>query len=115
MTTVKSTDAVFDYVVKQMDAGVPREDIIKLMVARGRDQEDAERAVAEVYAALDGELEAAGRKNVRYGATWFVVGVILTLISYFAPGPGGTFIVTWGAIVFGAVQFFRGKRQLERS
>ncbi|MEZ4370352.1 MAG: hypothetical protein R3B07_05985 [Polyangiaceae bacterium] len=114
MATLDSRDERFDYVVKQMDAGVPRQDIVKLMVARGRNQADAEHAVAEVYAALDSELEEAGRRNVRHGAGWLVVGVILTLISYFATGPGGTFIVTWGAILYGGIQFFKGRRQLKR-
>jgi len=46
-----------------------------------------------------------------HGALWCGGGLLVTAITYGAavgsPG-GGHYIIAWGAIVFGAVQFFRG-------
>jgi hypothetical protein len=47
-----------------------------------------------------------------HGILWFVGGLAVTLFSYMAavssPG-GGHYIIAYGAIIFGIVQFFRGR------
>jgi hypothetical protein len=42
------------------------------------------------------------------GGIWCLVGVLITIITYAAAADGGTFVVAWGAILFGAIQFFKG-------
>jgi hypothetical protein len=37
-----------------------------------------------------------------------VGGLLVTMITYGTAGPGGTYVVAWGAIAFGAVQLFYG-------
>lgn len=49
-----------------------------------------------------------GRSNMIIGGLICVVGLIVTFGTYNIAAPGGHFIVAWGAIVFGAIQFFRG-------
>ena len=55
-----------------------------------------------------------GKKNMAVGAAWCVGGLIVTYITYQMaennPG-GGTYFVAWGAVVFGAIQFFKGLAQ----
>ena len=36
------------------------------------------------------------------------VGVVVTLVTYNQAAPGGTYIVAWGAIIFGGIRFLRG-------
>jgi hypothetical protein len=43
-----------------------------------------------------------------FGALWAIGGTIATVIGYSSAGGGGKYIVFWGAIVFGAVDFFVG-------
>ena len=54
---------------------------------------------------------AQAKKRMRNGALWFTGGIILTTVTYLsaihAPN-GGTYIIAWGAILFGAVRFFQG-------
>jgi len=53
----------------------------------------------------------AAEKRMLYGALWCVGGILVTVVSYAsaARSPfGGTYIVAWGAIVFGALRFFQG-------
>jgi len=54
---------------------------------------------------------AVAEKRMLHGALWCIGGVAVTAFTYMAAasGPGGgTYVVAWGAIVFGAIQFFRG-------
>jgi hypothetical protein len=39
---------------------------------------------------------------------WCVGGTIVTIVTYQAASGGGTYMVAWGAIVFGGIQFLRG-------
>jgi hypothetical protein len=53
------------------------------------------------------------QKRMIFGALWFMGGMLVTLFTYLtaASSPsGGTYVVAWGAIVFGALQFVRGLR-----
>ena len=59
------------------------------------------------------ELERAiqrkkGLQNMLFGALWCIGGTIFTVVSYNAASSGGTYVVTWGAILFGGIQFIKG-------
>jgi hypothetical protein len=43
-----------------------------------------------------------------HGALWCGGGILVTVFTYAAASGGGTYVVAWGAIVFGAIQFFKG-------
>jgi hypothetical protein len=85
------------------------------LVAQGHDTEAAHRAVSDLGRMRSNALRKAGEKKMLSGAMWCVGGIIVTALTYQAaasrPG-GGTYIITWGAIVFGAIQFVRGLMQL---
>jgi hypothetical protein len=56
--------------------------------------------------------KSVGKKNMLYGALWCVGGTVVTVVSYTAVAEsGGTYIVAWGAILFGAIQFIKGVYQ----
>jgi lactam utilization protein B len=56
--------------------------------------------------------KAAGKRNMAIGGIVCVVGLVITLGSLTAASnSGGGYVVAWGAIVFGAIQFFRGAAQ----
>ena len=70
----------------------------------------SEETVATSYPLPDA-VQAAARKNMLFGALWCGGGILVTALTYSAAasGPGdGSYVVAWGAIVFGALQFFRG-------
>lgn len=47
-------------------------------------------------------------KRMMRGALWCGGGLIVTLVTYVAAASGGTYVVAWGAIAWGAVEFFQG-------
>lgn len=53
-------------------------------------------------------IRADGRKSMLIGGIVAAIGLVITIGSYAAATGGGTYVVTWGAIVFGGLQFFRG-------
>jgi hypothetical protein len=61
--------------------------------------------------ALPNSLRAAAEKNMLYGALWCLGGLAMTGGTYVMAVTGwanGTYIVAWGAILFGGIQFLRG-------
>ncbi len=51
---------------------------------------------------------AVGGKNMLYGALWCIGGILVTALTYSAASSGGTYVVAWGAILFGGIQLLRG-------
>ena len=52
-----------------------------------------------------------GRSQLMAGAAWCIGGVVITVVSYMtaSSGPGGgSYIVAWGAILFGGIRFLKG-------
>jgi hypothetical protein len=49
------------------------------------------------------------------GSIAFVVGLGVTILTYALSGPGGTFIVGYGGILFGPILFFVGLSGLRKS
>jgi hypothetical protein len=73
----------------------------------------AERAALVVKAIRKAASKAAGKKNMLFGALWCIGGIIVTAVSYqVAKGlGGGEYVIAWGAMLLGAIQFLRGYSQ----
>ena len=106
--------AVFVFAAQLMAKGMHDADIKSQLIEKGLDEESAILVIRKLHEARDHVLKEAGRKNMLFGALWCIGGTLVTLITYSAasanPG-GGSYVVAWGAIIFGAVQFFRGLSQ----
>lgn len=60
-------------------------------------------------------MRAIGAKNATWGAIWCIAGIVITAVTFQAASSshgGGTYFVAYGAIIFGAIQFFKGMLQL---
>jgi len=67
---------------------------------RGLDDESAKIIVENLEKEIEDAKKERANKDMLYGALWCIGGIIAT-----ASNIGFIF---WGAIVFGAIQFFRG-------
>lgn len=54
------------------------------------------------------EEQQQAEKTMFWGAVWCIGGILVTAATYSAASDGGTYVIAWGAIVFGAIQFFSG-------
>lgn len=136
-------DAAFAYADKRWAAGASLDAIFTELVQSGFGEEIAEHVVRDLQAnppaqqksakrrrgkvksvarsdyAIERDireaLKSAGRRNMIFGAMWCIGGLIVTLASMAASQGGGVFVIAWGAILFGAIQFIRGASQASNS
>jgi hypothetical protein len=105
-------EAVYAFAAEQMKNGASPEQIQATLVEKGLPQDAAEAVVSNLTRAVSEAKGKAGKKNMLYGALWCVGGIVVTAATYSAASDGGgTYVVAWGAIIFGAIQFFRGLAQ----
>lgn len=78
------------------------------LIGNGLKPEDADIVISNLQNQYKQEKKEAGNKNMLYGALWCVGGLLVTFLTYSAASNGGTYVVAWGAVIFGAIQFFKG-------
>ena len=83
----------------------------KILVEKGLREEDADVIIANLQAEIKQAKREAGSKNMLYGALWCIGGTVVTLVTYSSASEGDSYIVAWGAIIVGAIQFLRGLYQ----
>ncbi|MDR3094395.1 MAG: hypothetical protein LBU62_07140 [Bacteroidales bacterium] len=80
------------------------------MKDKNAEQEVANRI--KLYAQILEEKKSAKKKKANKdmiaGALWCIGGTIVTVMTYSAASSGGRYMVAWGAIIFGAIQFIKG-------
>jgi len=59
-------------------------------------------------------LNRPGMKMMLWGFGAAVVGIIITVVTWVAAAPGQTFVVAWGAIIFGSIRGIMGAVHLSR-
>ena len=105
---------VYDYTAEQIAAGRDREDIVETLMAEGLDEKAANHVIDDINSQVVDDTKKRGQKNMVWGAIWCVGGIIVTAATYSAAEGGGTYVVAWGAILFGAIQFFQGLIQANK-
>ena len=104
--------AVYDYAAKQLMKDVPPEKVVQSLVEQGLKESDARTVVDQLVVAKREALKKHGQKQMLYGGLWCIGGIVVTAATYqMAADGGGKYVVAWGAILFGAIQFFRGLAQ----
>jgi hypothetical protein len=105
----------YSVAAEQMLYGVAPSRIKQTLTDRGLDAEAAATVVKKVDQARTSALKRAGKKNMLFGASWCIGGIAVTAITYEAASQGGgTFIIAWGAVLFGGIQFLHGLFQSAR-
>lgn len=103
--------AVYRFAAEHMKKGESDQEIKGMLVEKGLNQEAAAAVVANLRKIRSEAIRKAGRKNMLYGALWCIGGIVVTAATYSAASDGGTYVIAWGAILFGAIQFIRGLSQ----
>ena len=75
-------------------------EVKETLIKEGLDSESASNVVENIEQHMKKAKKEGANKNMLYGALWCVGGTIATVadLGY----------IFWGAIVFGAIQFFMG-------
>jgi hypothetical protein len=104
----QAVQAVYGYAANLMKDGASELQIESKLMEKGLDQQSASIVVRNLARLRSNAVKDAGKKNMLFGALWCIGGLVVTAVTYSAASGGGTYIVAWGAIIFGAIQFFRG-------
>ena len=56
----------------------------------------------------EGTDNSDASKDIIVGLLWCIGGIVVTVVTYNNASPGGTYIIAWGAIIFGGIQFLKG-------
>lgn len=88
------------------------EETKECLIKSGLTPEDADYVINELNNYYKQEERKAGKKNMLYGALWCIGGIIVTVMTYQAAAGGGTYVVAWGAILYGGIQFIKGVSQM---
>jgi hypothetical protein len=114
-TPEEVAQAIFAFAAQLMGQGVSDKDVETQLINKGLGREEALLVIRKLHEAGGYSLKDVGRKNMIYGALWCVGGLIVTIVTYAmaaAEPHGGSYVVAWGAVVFGAIQFIRGMNQV---
>ena len=88
------------------------EETKECLIKSGLTPADADYVINELNNYYKQEERKAGKKNMLYGALWCIGGIIVTVMTYQAAAGGGTYVVAWGAILYGGIQFIKGVSQM---
>ena len=100
---------IYEYVAQQFAEGHANGDIENDLIERGLDPELAQSVVSDVALGFSNAQKEAGKRDMLVGGLFCLGGILITALTYSSASQGGgTYVVTWGAILFGAIQFFRG-------
>ena len=113
----QAIQALTKAVARDLARGVKSSAIVQQLVKRNWTEEAAEQFVSQVEKAVTEYRETpearqalakAYARHMLYGILWAAGGITVTVAALTLSANGGTYIVAWGAIIFGIVDFFRG-------
>ncbi|MCC6554161.1 MAG: hypothetical protein IT372_14240 [Polyangiaceae bacterium] len=107
----EAVEAIYGHAAQLISAGLSAEEVEDRLVEGGLDRKIAATVVDRLMDAKQRAVEEAARKNMLHGGLWCVGGLVVTAATYSAASGGGSYVIAWGAIIFGAIQFFRGLSQ----
>jgi len=111
-TAEENAEAVYAFAADQMRNGLTGPEVVKVLVENGLEHETAAVVVEDLTNLRKRVSREAGQKNMLIGALWCGGGLAVTAITFSAASGGGVYVVTWGAVIFGAIQFLRGVGQM---
>jgi len=86
-------------------------EVRSLLIQQGLDAEIASLIVEnlETQVSISNRGDSAqANQDILQGTAWLIGGSIVTALTYAAASDGGIYVITYGAIIFGAVQLIKG-------
>ncbi len=112
----KAVEAIYTYAATLLRSGKSAEEVEDALVEKGIERKTATVVVEKLTAAhavtARADQKENGHSDMVIGGLIAVVGIVITAVTYSAASGGGRYVVAWGAIIFGAIRFFRGLSKL---
>ncbi len=108
LSTEEISYKIATFAMMQMERGASNEEIQSMLVAEGINEEFAAMVVSDLKKPREEKIQGDAQEKIIMGAVIFAIGVTISLVTYNNSEPGGSYIIAWGAIIVGIIQFFRG-------
>lgn len=112
VTIQAATQEMYDYAAVLLITQKKHVDEVRnALMQKGLDAQSASVVITELQAAVARQRKIKAKKDMMYGGGVLILGTVITLVTYSIASSGdggGTYFVSWGAILVGAIQFFRG-------
>ena len=100
---------LIQYAAMELSSNKPHQMVEKLLVSRGASLEIAKTIVKDAQYAVKKVRREKYKKRMTRGLLWTIAGVVITCGTYaFASELGGKFVLFYGAIIFGFIDFIVG-------
>ncbi|MCB9452279.1 MAG: hypothetical protein H6672_12630 [Anaerolineaceae bacterium] len=110
-STEQVVQAIYQFAAGMMKQGTSEYRIEQALIEKGLTKEAARTVVGNLSRLRRETVRKAAQRNMMVGGAICVIGLVVTILSYNAAAAsptGGRYIIAWGAVIFGAIQFFRG-------
>ena len=105
---------IWQYILEEKEKETANNVIIEGLIERGLDEPQANQMLATTEDKLKQIIDGNDTKML-VGGLSCVIGVFVTLATYsHAKINGGIYVVAWGAILFGAIRFFKGLSEKQK-
>jgi hypothetical protein len=112
-------EELLKFVNTNLEKGVQEKFIVKQLIKKkGMSETEAKLLVQEAVRTIEEykqtpqgrqEMVRKYKRKMVSGFLWAAGGTIVTVATYSAASDGGgTYVIAWGAILFGIIDFFRG-------
>lgn len=105
--------SIWTYAFDEKKNGTSNAGIVNGLMEKGLDESHSDLIVKTLESKAK-EIVAAHDKEMLYGGIVCLVGLVITIWTYTSALNGGTYFVAWGAIIFGAIRFFRAASDKEK-
>jgi DNA-binding transcriptional regulator YhcF (GntR family) len=111
----KYSEALWNYIIEKKENDTSEKEILDGLFERGLDEDSAKKMLSETEDKVT-QLVSHYDTQIIIGGLSFCLGVFITLITFSqAKINGGIYVVAWGAIVFGALRFFKAIPQKNKN
>ncbi|MEP7318813.1 MAG: hypothetical protein ABI921_08720 [Panacibacter sp.] len=101
------TKSIWILVFDEKKSGKSNEDIIAGLIDRGFSEHQASNIMDNMETAAKSLSDISENQMLKNGI-FFIIGLIVTIITYTNALSGGTYIIAYGAIIFGGYRFIEG-------
>jgi len=97
------------YVALELGNNKAPESIVKELMGKGVSPKNAQAIVSETQKLVRSARGDKYKKRMTRGLLWTIAGIIVTCATYaFAEDLGGRFVLCYGAIILGVIDFLAG-------
>lgn len=107
----KAVEAIYKYAGALLRQGKSPMEVEEALVDKGIERSTATIVVGKLTSAQTNVHKEEGTRNMMIGGLICLGGIVITAATYSAASGGGSYVVAWGAILFGAIRFFKGLGQ----